>query len=143
MASLSLSYIFVFERRFVFMIIGTGVDIVKNQRIADLIDKYGENFLKRIYREKEINYCSSRAQATASFAARYAAKEALFKALGTGMRKNSWQDIEVVNNELGKPEIKLFGKTADYAAQLEVENIFLSMSHEKDYSIAQIILEGA
>ncbi len=125
------------------MIIGTGVDIVKNQRIADLIDKYGEKFLNKIYREKEISYCSSRSQDTASFAARFAAKEALFKALGTGMRKNSWQDIEIINNELGKPEVNLFGKTADYAAKLEVVNIFLSMSHEKDYSIAQIILEGA
>lgn len=125
------------------MILGTGIDIVKNKRIERLIDKYGEKFLKKIYTESEINYCQNKKNSAVSFAARFAAKEALLKALGTGMRNNSWQEIEIINNKLGKPEVELYKKTAEYAEDLKVESIFLSISHEKDYSIAQIILEGA
>lgn len=125
------------------MIIGTGIDIVKNQRIERLIKKYGERFLQKIYLASEIQYCSKQANYAASYAARFAAKEALLKALGTGMRNNSWQDIEILNNDLGKPEVKLYNKTAEQAAEMNVEKIFLTISHEKDFSIAQIILEGA
>lgn len=124
------------------MILGNGIDLVKNQRIAALIDKYGDHFLNKIYTENEIKYCRNKSAAAVSFAARFAAKEALLKALGTGMRKNSWKDIEVINNELGKPEIILSGKTEVLAESKNVKSIFLSMSHEKKYSIAQIILEG-
>lgn len=125
------------------MIVGTGIDIVKNIRIEKLINKYGERFLKKIYKDNEIKYCQNKKNSAVSFAARFAAKEAVLKALGTGLRNNSWQEIEVVNNKLGKPEVKLSGKTALRAEDLNVESIFLSISHEKEYSIAQIILEGA
>ncbi|MCC3145040.1 holo-ACP synthase [Halanaerobium sp. Z-7514] len=125
------------------MIIGTGIDIVKKQRIERLIKKYGERFLQKIYLASEIEYCSKQTNYAASYAARFAAKEALLKALGTGMRNNSWQDIEILNNDLGKPEVKLYNKTAEQAAEMNVEKIFLTISHEKDFSIAQIILEGA
>lgn len=124
------------------MIIGTGIDIVKNSRIENLINKYGSNFLNRIYLKSEIDYCSSKTDNTASYAARFAAKEAVFKALGTGKRKHSWKDIEIINDELGKPEVKLYGKTSNDAESMQVKNIFISISHEKDYTIAQIILEG-
>ena len=124
------------------MIIGTGVDIVKNKRIERLINKYGEHFLKKVYTEIEIEYCQAKKNSSSSFAARFAAKEAVLKALGTGMRNNSWQEIEIVNNKLGKPEVKLTGNTALRAEKLNVESIFLSISHEKEYSVAQIILEG-
>jgi holo-[acyl-carrier protein] synthase len=124
------------------MILGTGIDIVKNSRIENLIKKYGDNFLNRIYLKNEINYCSSKANNIASYAARFAAKEAFFKALGTGKRKHSWKDIEIINDELGKPEVKLTGKTSKNAKSKLVKNIFLSISHETDYTVAQIILEG-
>ena len=124
------------------MIVGTGIDIVENSRIDNLIKKYGDKFLNRIYLKSEIKYCSSRKKSTASFAARFAAKEALFKALGTGKRKNSWHDVEIINNKLGKPEVFLKNSTAAEAENLEVKNIFLSISHEKNFSVAHIILEG-
>ena len=129
------------ERKF--MIVGTGIDIVKNSRIKNLIEKYGERFLKKIYTGAEISYCQQKLNSAPSFAARFAAKEAVLKALGTGMRKNSWQDIEIVKNELGKPEVNLTAKTKKKAEELEVSSIFLSISHEKEYSIAQIVMEGA
>ncbi|MFW5749745.1 MAG: holo-ACP synthase [Halanaerobium sp.] len=125
------------------MIVGTGIDIIKNSRIKRLKEKYEERFLKKIYTEAEIEYCQQKKNSAPSFAARFAAKEAVLKALGTGMRNNSWQDIEILNNNLGKPEVKLVGSTADRAEELGVSSIFISISHERDYSIAQIIMEGA
>ena len=125
------------------MILGIGVDIVKNCRIETLIDKYGKHFLGKVYTEAEIEYCQSKKKAAVSFAARFAAKEAVLKALGTGMRNNSWQDIEILNNNLGKPEVNLSAKTKKKADELKVSSIFLSISHEKEYSIAQVIMEGA
>jgi holo-[acyl-carrier protein] synthase len=124
------------------MILGTGIDIVKISRIKNLIEKYGERFLKKIYTEAEIEYCQQKINSASSFAARFAAKEAVLKALGTGMRNNSWQDIEVLNDDLGKPEVRLSAKTAIQAQELGVRSIFLSISHEKEYSIAQIVMEG-
>lgn len=124
------------------MIIGIGVDIVKNERIAGLIKNYGQDFIEKIYTGVEIEYCQSKKAAVSSFAARFAAKEAVLKALGTGMRNNSWQEIEIKNNKLGQPEVQLFNKTAKKAKELKVSSIFISMSHEKDYSIAQIVMEG-
>ena len=125
------------------MILGTGIDIVKNSRIKNLIEKYGERFLNKVYTKAEISYCQQKINSAPSFAARFAAKEAVLKALGTGMRKNSWQDIEILNNKLGKPEVNLSEETKKRAEELEVSAIFLSMSHEKEYSIAQIVMEGA
>ncbi len=125
------------------MILGTGIDIVKISRIKNLIEKYGERFLKKIYTEAEIEYCQQKKIYAPSFAARFAAKEAVLKALGTGMRNNSWQDIEVLNDDLGKPEVRLSARTAIQAQELGVRSIFLSISHEKEYSIAQIVMEGA
>lgn len=124
------------------MILGTGIDLVKNERIEALIAKYEGRFLDKVYTENEIKYCQQKARAAVSFAARFAAKEALLKALGTGLRNNSWQDIEVKNDKLGKPELKLSGKTELKAEEIGVSSIFLSISHEKDYSIAQVVLEG-
>lgn len=124
------------------MILGTGIDLVKNQRIEELIAKYKDRFLNKVYTENEIDYCQQKAKPAVSFAARFAAKEALLKALGTGLRNNSWQDIEVKNDKLGKPELKLSGKTKAKADKMQVKSIFLSISHEKVYSIAQVVLEG-
>lgn len=124
------------------MIIGTGIDIIKNSRIKNLTEKYGERFLKKIYTDAEIEYCQNKKETAASLAARFAAKEAVLKALGTGMRNNSWQEIEILNNKLGKPEVILSEKTKKRAEEIKVKSIFLSISHEKEYSIAQIVMEG-
>lgn len=124
------------------MIIGTGIDIIKNSRIKNLIEKYGERFLKKIYTDAEIEYCQNKKETASSLAARFAAKEAVLKALGTGMRNNSWQEIEILNNKLGKPEVILSEKTKKRAEEIKVKSIFLSISHEKEYSIAQIVMEG-
>lgn len=125
------------------MILGIGIDMVKNRRIKNLMDKYGEHFLKKVYTEAEIEYCQNKKRAAVSFAARFAAKEAVLKALGTGMRNNSWQEIEILNNDLGKPEVNLSAKTKKKADELEVSSIFITISHEKEYSIAQVVMEGA
>lgn len=125
------------------MILGTGIDLVKNSRIKNLIEKYEDRFLKKIYTEAEIEYCQQKINSAPSFAARFAAKEAVLKALGTGMRNNRWQDIEILNDNLGKPEVKLSGSTAGRAEELGVSSIFISISHEKDFSIAQVVMEGA
>lgn len=124
------------------MIIGIGIDIIENQRIEKLIEKYGDKFLEKIFLEDEISYCQHKADFMNCFAARYAAKEALLKSLGTGLRKSSWHDIKIYNDELGKPEINLNGNAAEIADKKGVKNIFLSISHEKNYSVAQVILEG-
>lgn len=124
------------------MIIGNGIDIVKNDRIGKLVKKYEDNFLNKIYTKAEIEYCKRKKNEISSLAARFAAKEALLKALGTGMRNNSWQDIEILNDDLGKPQVKLYGKTKIQADNKKVHSIFLSISHEKEYSVAQVILEG-
>ncbi|RCW49273.1 MULTISPECIES: holo-ACP synthase [unclassified Halanaerobium] len=124
------------------MIIGTGVDIVENQRIEKLIKKYGDRFIEKLFLLSEADYCKDKAQYVSCFAARYAAKEAALKALGTGLRDNSWHDIEIFHSELGKPEINLKGNAAEIAAKMGVKKIFVTISHEQNYSIAQVILEG-
>lgn len=124
------------------MILGIGIDLVKNERIKELIIKYKEHFLNKVYTESEIEYCQKKAEPAVSFAARFAAKEALLKALGTGLRNSSWQDIKVENDNLGKPVLKLTGSTKSKSEKIGVKSIFLSISHEKDYSVAQVVLEG-
>ncbi|MGM0601869.1 MAG: holo-ACP synthase [Bacillota bacterium] len=124
------------------MIIGTGVDIVENQRIERLIKKYGDRFIEKIFLNEEIAYCRGKSKNTGCFAARYAAKEAALKALGTGLRNNSWHDIRIIHSSLGRPEMILKGNAGKLAAEKNVKNIFVSISHEKNYSIAQVILEG-
>jgi holo-[acyl-carrier protein] synthase len=109
------------------MIIGIGIDIVQNDRIEELINKYGDRFLKKIYTKDEIDYCQSKNNFAASFAARFAAKEAVLKALGTGMRNNSWHEIEILNDELGKPKVLLSKKTAGRAKEINVSSIFISI----------------
>jgi len=125
------------------MIVGTGVDIAEVARIQDAIERFGERFLKRVFTPEEIRYCSSKANAGERFAARFAAKEAAMKAIGTGLRHGvTWQDVEVVRQLGGRPGLRLSGKAAEFAAALGCQRIHLSLSHTEEQAIAHVILEG-
>lgn len=114
-----------------------GVDLIEIERIAKLLDRYGDKFLKRIFTDIEIEYCSKKKD-KGSFAARFATKEAVFKATGLGLGKGmTWRDVEVINDSKGKPEVRLYGKTAELLAEKKVQ---LSLSHSKDASIAMVVV---
>ena len=123
------------------MIIGIGTDIVDVSRIQRLIEK-SPAFIEKVYCPKEIAYCEDRANSAESFAARFAAKEAVMKALGTGWAEQiSFKEICISSDEKGKPEIELLGATKAFADGLGVKNIHLSLSHERTMALAFVVLE--
>lgn len=122
------------------MIVGIGCDIIEIERIARAIKS--ESFIRRVFTAEEAAYCQRRGQqAPASFAARFAAKEAVLKALGTGLREGSLQEIAVDNDVLGKPLVQLSGHFAMLAKQLGVKNIQISLSHSRELATAYVIME--
>lgn len=122
------------------MIVGIGCDIIEIERIARAIKS--ESFIWRVFTAEEAAYCQRRGQqAAASFAARFAAKEAVLKALGTGLREGSLQEIAVDNDGLGKPLVQLSGHFAMLAKQLGVKNIQISLSHSRELATAYVIME--
>lgn len=124
------------------MILGIGVDIAEVDRIKRSISE-GNHFKKRVFTEVEQNYCDSIKNSAESYAARYAAKEAFFKALGTGWRGElKFTDLEVVNNELGKPIVHLHNEAQRMAKEMGVKSVHISLSHTKETAIAYLILEG-
>lgn len=123
------------------MIIGMGIDIVDINRVQRAL--ISPDFRNRVFTEAEQQYCLSKnAQGRASFSGRFAAKEAFLKAIGTGLRRGKLVDIEVVNDELGKPSLQLYNHYKDLMEQMDVKKIHLSISHTKDMAIAQVLLEG-
>jgi holo-[acyl-carrier protein] synthase len=125
------------------MIIGTGIDIAEVPRIAASIERFGDRFLRRVFTEGEIRYCESKANRFERYAARFAAKEAAMKAIGTGWNHGvAWRDIEVVRMPGGRPTIKFHGKAAEFSTKLGATNIALSLTHSETYAIAQVILEA-
>ena len=121
------------------MILGLGIDIVEISRIEKALQT--GNFLTRVFTPHEIDYCNSRkSQSSASFAARFAAKEAVMKALEENSKKACWLEIEVVNNDHGAPEVVLHGDTSKCAQEKGVSSIFISLSHHRTSAIAQVIL---
>ena len=121
------------------MNIETGIDIVEVERIGSLIEKHGAAFLKRIYTTREIDYCRTRRRKYEHFAARFAAKEAVLKVLGTGLvRGLAWHSIEVTNDQAGKPAVKLTGSARHVARNLRIRQIALSMSHCSTYAVASV-----
>ena len=123
------------------MLIGVGCDVIEIARDKKAIER--EAFVERVYAPEEIAYCRGRgAQAAASFAARFAAKEAVLKALGTGLRGGELQELVITNDALGKPSVQLLGYHAELAAQLGVNNIAISMSHSRETAMAYVIMEG-
>lgn len=125
------------------MILGTGVDIAEVVRIRQSIERYGERFLRRIYTDGEIQYCESKASRFESYAARFAAKEAGMKALGTGWNHGvRWRDIEVVRPKGQRPTIQFHGQAAAIADKLGAKNVALSLTHTREEALAHVILEG-
>lgn len=124
------------------MIIGIGTDIIEINRIKEALQT-NIKLSERLFTSDELDYCQRKSNSFESFAARFAAKEALTKALGTGFRDYSWVDIEVIRDELGKPGILLRGTALAKAEELGVKNIHLSLSHGKDYATAMVVLEGS
>jgi holo-[acyl-carrier protein] synthase len=124
------------------MIVGTGVDIIEVSRVEEAIGRFGDRFLSRIFTEAEIRYCNSNRNQVERFAARFAAKEAAMKALGTGLRRGvSWQHIEVGHQPGGRPTISFSHAAAEIAAELGARRVSLSVSHTEQHAIAQVILE--
>jgi holo-[acyl-carrier protein] synthase len=125
------------------MIVGTGVDIAEVRRIEQAIERFGERFLQRIFTAGEIRYCDSKANRVERYAARFAAKEAAMKALGTGWNHGvRWRDCEVVRAPGGRPTMTFHGKAGEFAARLGAKNIALSLSHTVEQAIAFVILES-
>lgn len=124
-------------------VIGIGTDIIECLRIAQMIERHGELFINRVYTPHEINYCNSRKQATQHFAGRWAAKEAILKALGTGWRKGiSWRDIEVRNDTLGKPVVGLRGGAAELVEKFGITEMQVSISHCRSHAMAYALALG-
>ena len=124
-------------------VIGIGTDIVECLRIAQMIERHGELFIDRVYTTAEIEYCRCRKQATQHFAGRWAAKEAILKAIGTGWRRGiSWRDIEVRNEGGGKPTVALRGGARDVVEQLGVGEILITISHCRTHATAFAIALG-
>ena len=116
----------------------TGVDIIEIPRIQQVLDRYGQRFLDRVFTPGEIAYCRGRAP---NLAGRFAAKEATMKALGTGVRGVGWKDIEVIRAESGAPSVKLHGRAKIRAERLRVGEISLSMSHSREYAVAFVVAQ--
>jgi holo-[acyl-carrier protein] synthase len=124
------------------MIVGIGTDLAEVPRIQKSIDRYGDRFLNRVYTETEIAYAKRKANAAERFAARFAAKEAGMKALGTGLRNGiTWRDFEVINEPSGRPGLRLYGAALEIAARMGVRRISLSLTHTADLAMAVVILE--
>jgi holo-[acyl-carrier protein] synthase len=123
------------------MIFGIGIDIIEVDRIRKQIEK-GERFKERIFTDKEQQYCEPKRNKAQNYAARFAAKEAFFKAIGTGWRGGiTFKDVEIVNNEAGKPEIFLYGKAREFVKENELKNIQVSLSHIKNFASAIVAVE--
>jgi holo-[acyl-carrier protein] synthase len=122
------------------MIIGIGTDIVQVERISKSISK--EGFKHKVFSDAEIAYCESKANKAEHYAARFAAKEAFVKALGTGFVEGmAFKEVSVVNDELGKPSIQLTGNTALIIAAKQISSIQLSLSHVKELAIAMVVIQ--
>ena len=124
-------------------VIGIGTDITECLRIARMIERHGELFINRVYTPEEVHYCQSRRQSTQHFAGRWAAKEAILKALGTGWRRGiSWRDVEIRHEPGGRPVVALRGGLRDLVQQLGVVELLVSISHCRTHAIAYAIVIG-
>jgi holo-[acyl-carrier protein] synthase len=125
-------------------IVGIGTDITECLRIARMIERHGELFLNRVYTSAEIRYCQSRKQATQHFTGRWAAKEAVLKALGTGwVRGISWRDVEIRNEPGGKPVVAVRGGARDMVEQLGISKLLVTISHCHTHATAYALAVGS
>jgi holo-[acyl-carrier protein] synthase len=124
------------------MILGTGIDITEVPRIEQAIERFGERFVNRVFTAREIAYCRSKKNSIERFAARFAAKEAGMKAIGTGLRMGvTWHDVEVAREPGGRPTLLYHGQAAEFARKLGVKRVALSLTHTESLAMAQVILE--
>ena len=124
------------------MIVGLGVDVVEVRRIREALQHQGERFIRRVYTEGEQAFCEARQDPAPHYAVRFAAKEALFKALGTGWAKGvRWQDVEVLRREQDAPILVLSQAAEKHSQELGTRSIHLSLSHSADSALAVVILE--
>ena len=124
------------------MIFGTGIDIIEVDRIKNSIRKYSGRFKKKIFTQKEIDYCHSQADPAKHFAARFTVKEAVLKCFGTGMTGGIlWKDIEVDKLISGQPVLNLHGNGKELFNQLNLKHIHISITHDKTYAVAHAIAE--
>lgn len=124
------------------MIYGIGIDLVENDRMNNIIQKWGDKFLCRVFSEREIDYCGRHAQAYIHYGARFAVKESFLKAIGIGLGRGvKLKEIEVVNEENGKPTLMLHGGAQEHVVRAGIEKIHLSITHTKGYASAMVLLE--
>lgn len=124
------------------MIYGIGVDIVNIRRMRRVVDRWGNRFIDRIFTAQEIGSCFQGTKSVSSLALRFAAKEAFSKAIGLGMRKGiRWQDIEIVHNKRGRPDLNLTGKALSFCHAEGIISWYVSLSDDGDYGIAVVVLE--
>ncbi len=116
-----------------------GVDIIEIERIEAVLRRYGERFLQRVYTRKERAYCRERVP---ELAVRFAAKEAVSKALGTGMRGIAWREMEILGDRRGKPLVYLHGRARARAEELGLSEFAVSLSHSRDYAVAFVMASG-
>ncbi len=121
------------------MIKGIGIDIVKIPKIEQLINDHRERFLRRIYTEREAEYCRARGNPAIHYAGTFAAKEAVYKSISTVVNVLRWKDIEVCRNPEGRPWIELHGSTRDLCGMAGIGEILVSISHSEDVAVAQSI----
>ena len=122
------------------MIYGIGIDIVKIQRMKDAFEKWGNKFYEKILTNDEMTYCFERSDPYPSLAVRFAAKEGLIKAIGSEITV-SMKDIEIMNNEKGRPSIHVKGKLEDFFQDRAIRHCHVSLSHEKEFAVACVVLE--
>jgi holo-[acyl-carrier protein] synthase len=124
------------------MVLGLGTDLIETGRVEESIKRFGERFLERIFSPGEIAYCTRKKNAGESFAARFAAKEAGAKALGTGISRGvTWKEFEVRREASGKPSLHLSGRAAELAGAMGVKRIQLSLTHSREFALAVVVVE--
>lgn len=121
-------------------ITGIGIDIVEVKRIKRLWEKFGNTFLNKVFHKKELDYCLKMKQPELHLAARFAAKEAVVKALGTGMQGFSWKDFEISRKVSGEPTVKLSVKAKKYLKSIKGTRVYISLSHCESYATAQALV---
>jgi len=124
------------------MVIGMGTDLIETRRVQESMDRFGERFLERIFTAGEIAYCMRKKNAAESFAARFAAKEAGAKALGTGISRGvTWKELEVRREANGRPTLHLSGRAAELAGAMGVRRMQLSLTHSRELAMAVVVME--
>ncbi len=125
------------------MVIGIGMDLVEIERIARVLETHGERFERRVFTPEEVRHCAARADRVRALAARFAAKEACLKAFGTGMAEGlALNQVEVVRDPRGRPDLRLSGAAGERARDLGVRRVHVSLTHQDTVAGAVVVLEG-